>query len=191
MIRVEGWEIFRLVQKIIRLLLKVAKLNTGREIAVDNEHSQDGNMVKLEKTENSIHHDLQILAPISKVYEAVTEPSHLINWWPQECSGKPETGEVYNFVFTPEYNWYAKVIEASPPNKFHVKMTKSDSDWDPTSFGFNLQQHEASVQVEFRHVGWPSCNANFRRSSYCWAILLKGLKDYLEKGVIVPFEERE
>ena len=83
MIHAEGWQIFRLVQKIIRLLLKVTKLNTGREIAIDNEHSQDGNMVKLEKTENSIHHDLQILAPISKVYEVVTEPSYLINWWSQ------------------------------------------------------------------------------------------------------------
>ena len=49
MIHEEGWQIFRLVRKIIRLLSKVTKLNTGREIAVDNEHSQDGNMVKLEK----------------------------------------------------------------------------------------------------------------------------------------------
>ncbi|MEN0048041.1 MAG: hypothetical protein AAF806_13360 [Bacteroidota bacterium] len=69
-------------------------------------------------------------------------------------------------------------------------MTQSDEDWDSTSFGFGLEGNSEGTQVQFWHVGWPACNHHFRRSSYCWAILLKGLKDYLEKGIIVPFKER-
>jgi hypothetical protein len=69
-------------------------------------------------------------------------------------------------------------------------MTKSDPDWDTTSFGFDLQEEDDKVLVQFWHTGWPDCNAHFKTASYCWAILLKGLKDYLEKGDIVPFENR-
>jgi hypothetical protein len=70
-------------------------------------------------------------------------------------------------------------------------MTVSDQDWDPTSFGFDLFEIEEGIQLRFYHIDWPQCNAHFRRSSFCWAMLLNGLKNYVEKGIIVPFEERE
>lgn len=140
---------------------------------------------------HSIYHDLIINASISKVYAAITEPEHLVNWWPKRCSGKPQVGEVYNFFFTPQYDWLGKVIKAEPNRAFHIKMTSADADWDPTSFGFDLEETASHMEVHFWHIGWPDCNAHFKRSSFCWAILLKGLKDYVEKGVVVPFEERE
>ncbi|UWX56336.1 hypothetical protein NYZ99_09110 [Maribacter litopenaei] len=70
-------------------------------------------------------------------------------------------------------------------------MTKSDPDWDATSFGFDLVENGENIKVQFWHVGWRECNAHFRRSSFCWAILLNGLKNYVEKGIIIPFEKRE
>ena len=143
-------------------------------------------------TENyAIYHDLVIKAPIDKVFQAITEPADLINWWPLRCSGVPKENEVYNFFFTPEYDWYGKVIKVEPNKSFHIKMTQADADWDPTSFGYDLEQNEEEVQVQFWHVGWPACNAHYRRSSFCWAILLNGLKNYVEKGIVIPFEERE
>ena len=138
----------------------------------------------------AIYHDLMIIASLEQVFEAVTEPEHLVNWWPLKCSGRPEMGAEYNFYFTPEYDWLGRVIEYSQNRSFHIKMTKSDADWDPTSFGFDLEAIDENVQLNFWHVGWPECNADFKRSSFCWAMLLNGLKNYLEKEVIVPFEER-
>jgi uncharacterized protein YndB with AHSA1/START domain len=139
----------------------------------------------------SIHHDLLIKAPIHKIFEAITEPEHLINWWPLKCEGIPKENEDYNFFFASEYNWYGKVIKLEKNKSFYIKMTKSDADWDPTSFGFDLEQQKGDVLIKFWHVGWPECNAHFRRSSYCWAMLLNGLKNYVEKGIVVPFKERE
>ena len=139
----------------------------------------------------SIHHDLKINAHIQEVYEAVSVPEHLINWWPEKCTGIPQTGEIYNFQFTEAYNWFGEVIRAIPDEAFHIKMTQSDDDWNPTSFGFDLESNQGETQVKFWHVGWPNCNGHFRRSSFCWAILLQGLKNYVEKGIIIPFEERE
>lgn len=140
---------------------------------------------------HSIYHDLEIKESINKTFQAITEPEHLINWWPLKCTGIPKENEEYNFFFTPEYDWYGKVIKSEKNKSFHIKMTTSDSDWNPTSFGFDLEQKNLKVQVKFWHIGWPECNAHFRRSSFCWAMLLNGLKNYVENGKIVPFEERE
>lgn len=140
---------------------------------------------------HTIYHDLWIEASPNAVFEAVTSPEHLINWWPQKCSGTPELGSSYNFFFTPEYDWYGKVVEVRENESFHIKMTRSDTDWDPTSFGYDLQPENKGTALQFRHKDWPACNHHFRTASFCWAILLRGLKEYVEKGIVVPFAERE
>jgi len=99
-------------------------------------------------------------------------------------------GEEYNFYFGPGYDWYAKVIKAKEGKSFHMKMTKSDEDWNPTSFGFDFENKSEKALLKFWHNGWPECNAHYRHSSFCWAIWLKALKDYIENDIVIPFEER-
>jgi len=138
----------------------------------------------------TIYNNLTIHAPVERVFEAISEPRHLINWWPQRCTGNPELGGAYNFYFTPEYDWYGEVSQIEKPHSFYIKMTQADIDWDPTTFGFDLEEENSKTQVRFSHYNWPNCNDHFKIASYCWAVLLKGLKDYLERGDIVPFEKR-
>ena len=139
----------------------------------------------------AIYHDVYIEALPPQVYHAVTNPEQLINWWPLKCSGAPVLDREYNFYFAPEYNWFGKVIKAEKNSAFHIKMTQSDTDWNPTSFGFDLLPKKDGTLLQFWHRNWPYCNAHFKQSSYCWAVLLKGLKEYLENGIVVPFEQRE
>ncbi len=139
---------------------------------------------------HNIYHDLYINASKQFVFDAVSLPEHLINWWPLKCSGKQVEGAVYNFFFTPEYDWYGQVEKCETANAFHIKMTQADADWNPTAFGFDLKEKDNGAMLSFWHKGWPVCNDHFKRSSYCWAILLQGLKTYLENGVIIPFEKR-
>lgn len=138
-----------------------------------------------------IYHDLVISASVANVFEAVSQPEQLVNWWPLKCTGTPAVGETYNFYFAPDYDWLGKVIKYAKNETFHIKMIKSDSDWNPTSFGFDLEETDGKVLLKFWHKDWPACNEHYRRSSFCWAILLKGLKNYVEKGEILPFTERE
>jgi uncharacterized protein YndB with AHSA1/START domain len=143
------------------------------------------------KESYSIFHDLEILASRSEIFQAITSPAMLEKWWPLRCSGVPKIGESYNLYFTSEYDWWGEVIEYEKDTKFRISMTKSDSDWNPTNFGFELVEARSGVvRVEFSHLGWPEINEHFRRSSYCWALLLKGLQNYLEEGIILPFEMR-
>ncbi|WP_296699008.1 SRPBCC domain-containing protein [Algoriphagus sp.] len=138
-----------------------------------------------------IYHDLWINKSIQDVFQAISESKELIHWWPKECSGNAQLGAIYNLYFSPEYNWFGKVVKFQENKSFHIKMTDSDEDWNPTSFGFDLSNDGGKTKVNFWHTGWPACNDHFKRSSFCWAILLQGLKNYLEKGIIIPFEERE
>jgi uncharacterized protein YndB with AHSA1/START domain len=138
----------------------------------------------------TIYHDVSIDVSPSKVFNAVSNPKELIQWWPLKCSGEPCIGSSYRFYFGPEYNWEGKVINVKTDQSFHIKMTKSDEDWDSTSFGFDIEMRPKGSLLHFSHTGWQHCNAHFKTASFCWALLLNGLKQYLEKGIIIPFEQR-
>lgn len=139
---------------------------------------------------NSIYHDVNINVSKDLVFGAISDPVQLINWWPLRCTGHPVLGETYNFFFSEEYNWYGTVSKIEKNTSFYIKMTRSDKDWDPTTFGFQLSENNGACMLSFSHVNWPENNHHFRRSSYCWAILLNGLKNYVEKGLVVPFDQR-
>ncbi|MBT8281645.1 MAG: SRPBCC domain-containing protein [Muriicola sp.] len=138
----------------------------------------------------SIYHDLSIAAAPEEVFRAVSSPEHLVNWWPLKCSGTPSVGNTYNFYFTEEYNWFGKVSHCEPHTLFCIRMTQSDPDWNPTSFGFEIEATEGGVRLHFFHKNWQACNSHFKTASFCWAMLLNGLQMYLEKGIVLPFEER-
>ncbi|WP_424960993.1 SRPBCC family protein [Ekhidna sp.] len=139
---------------------------------------------------HTIYHNLVIKSSLDHVFDAVSNPDHLINWWPLKCSGSPQKGKEYNFYFGEEYDWFGEVVSCETGKSFHIKMTHSDEDWEPTTFGFDLAQDEGQVSLSFWHAGWQQCNNHFKIASFCWAMLLNGLKKYVEEGHIIPFENR-
>jgi len=138
-----------------------------------------------------ILHDLTIHSSPQKIFEAVSEPKHLNNWWTKACEGRADLGATYRLYFSPEYDWKAKVSICQSPNKFELQMTDSDADWDPTRFGFELEAKGKSTLVSFYHKAWQSTNHHYRRTSYSWAQLLRLLKNYIEKGEVVEFGHRD
>lgn len=139
----------------------------------------------------TMYHQLRINAPINKTFDAVTKPELFINWWPLTCNGHAKVGGEYEFYFGDPYRWNAVVTTLESNERVEYKMTKADEDWTPTSFGF-LLSHSADNQVilNFYHKDWQIENDHFKIATYCWAHLLKGLKDFSEKDIIIPFELR-
>ncbi len=137
-----------------------------------------------------IYHSLIINTSPKDVFDAISLPKHLDNWWTLKSSGIPELEGEYNLNFTDDYNWFCKVSEMNINKSFYLKMTQCDVDWNSTTFGFDLEEIEKGTLVSFSHKNWKEVNHHFKHSSFCWAMLLNGLKNYLEKGLVVPFEER-
>lgn len=138
----------------------------------------------------SILHDLTIKASAKAVYHSITQPEHLNNWWTLQCEGEPNLGEKYRLYFDPNYDWRAIVAKADSHEAFELKMSESSEGWEPTSFGFLLEETEDKTLVRFYHNNWKTQDHHYRRTSYCWALLLSGLKNYLEEGKIIPFSQR-
>ncbi|RZN82191.1 MAG: SRPBCC domain-containing protein [Winogradskyella sp.] len=140
--------------------------------------------------ENKILFDLYINASKEKVFDAFSLPKHLDNWWTLKSSGKPEFGSEYNLNFTDEYDWYAQVSKVKQNEFFFLKMINSSPDWNPTTFGVELEEMDNGTLLKFSHTDWQNNNHEFRHSSFCWAMLLNGFKNYIEKEIIIPFDER-
>jgi uncharacterized protein YndB with AHSA1/START domain len=138
----------------------------------------------------AIYHQLIIKSGIKKIFDAVTVPKELENWWPLICTGTVKKGAEYNFYFGEPYNWFAEISDINMNQSVEYKITKADEDWAPTTFAFYLTSDGNITVLNFEHRDWQQENNHFKIASFCWAILLYGLKNYLEKGIVIPFEER-
>jgi uncharacterized protein YndB with AHSA1/START domain len=137
-----------------------------------------------------ILHDFPIAVPPSRVFEAVTLPGGLDQWWTVRSSGTPVPGSEYQLWFGPEYDWRAVVSIVRPNEAFELRISKAMVDWLGTRVGFMLAPGGNGTQVRFYHSGWNDVNEHFRISSYCWAMYLRVLRRYLECGEQVPYDER-
>jgi hypothetical protein len=106
------------------------------------------------------------------------------------CAGRPQLNEIYHFYFSDEYDWYATVSQVDKNKCIYFTMNTSNLDWPGTTFGFDLDTTNAGTKVDFFHKDWQIENDHFKVTSYCWAMLLQGLKNLIEKNIVVPFEER-
>jgi uncharacterized protein YndB with AHSA1/START domain len=137
-----------------------------------------------------IFHDFPIFAPAQAVFDGVSMPAGLDQWWTDRSSGTPKRGNEYGLWFGPKFAWAARVTECVAREKFELEITKADADWTGTKIGFALSPIEGGTQVRFHHNGWPHLNDHYRISCYCWAMYLRILKRYIEHGETVPYAKR-
>ena len=133
-----------------------------------------------------IFQDSPIRVTPARVFDAVSRPHLLDQWWTIRSSGEPALGTSYELDFGPDYQWRAVVTRAVPGEAFELRLTAADSDWAGTMVGFDLSSSASGTQVWFSHRGWPEANEHYRTSCHCWALSLRVLRRYLEFGETVP-----
>ena len=138
-----------------------------------------------------IHHSLIIETPANDVFDAVTTPNGLDNWYTLSSQGVPESGSLYHFNFGPDHQWKAIVTRCVESQEIAMKFVRADADWMGTEIYFKLEEEQGiRTHLTFSHKGWAAPTSHFQRSSYCWAMYLRILKRFLEKGEVVPFGDR-
>jgi uncharacterized protein YndB with AHSA1/START domain len=136
-----------------------------------------------------IFHDFIIKAPAQKVFQAISTPQGLDEWWTKSSFGEPRLGSEYELGFGPGHDCRAVVARCVPGAEFELQLTQAHEDWQGTRVALDLEQKEGFTQVRFHHSGWPD-NEHYRGSCYCWAMYLRILKRYVEYGETVPYEQR-
>ena len=130
---------------------------------------------------NTIYQNLIIKANLKCVFEAVTSPDLLNQWWTTKSLGELAIGGIYSFWFSEEYDWQAKVIELDINQLVGYRMIKADQDWEGTELRFKIEIiSEQTTRLHFYHIGWKEMNLHFGQTSHCWALYLNTLKDLLE-----------
>jgi uncharacterized protein YndB with AHSA1/START domain len=135
-------------------------------------------------------HDLPIKASRDRVFQAVSTPDGLDAWWTKRASGTPAVGQAYELGFGPEYDWRGEVTRCVPDVEFELRITRADADWTGTLVGFSLDDRALTTWLHFHHAGWASPNEHYRVSCNCWALYLRLLRRYVERGERVPYENR-
>ena len=134
--------------------------------------------------------DFPIKADTGQVFAAVSTADGLNHWWTETCAGQPTLGGAFDLGFGPGYQWTATVSQCRPGAQFELTLTRADTDWAGTRVGFELSRASGGTQVRFYHRGWPTANDHFRISCHCWALYLRLLRCYLERGETVPYADR-
>ncbi|HKQ80369.1 MAG TPA: SRPBCC domain-containing protein [Blastocatellia bacterium] len=138
-----------------------------------------------------IFHQFTIKATGQQVFQAVATPTGLDAWWTLSSSGQPAEGATWRLWFGPEYDWRATVTRCAPGSEFELELTDAMEDWVNTRVGFSLTEKEGVTTVRFYHIGWSEPSQHYCISSYCWAMYLRLLKRYVERGEITPYEARD
>jgi uncharacterized protein YndB with AHSA1/START domain len=82
--------------------------------------------------------DFPVQATPARVFEGVSDPAHLDQWWTFRSSGQPAIGSIYELDFGPAYRWRAVVTRSEPGVAFELRITDADPDWTDTLVGFDL-----------------------------------------------------
>ena len=139
---------------------------------------------------SDILHDFVIQCPPPAVFQGISTPTGLDQWWTQRSAGRPSVGEEYRLWFGPEHDWRAVVIDLVPDRRLVWRIAEASPDWVGTVVGFELAPSALGTNVQFRHEGWAEPSDHYRTSSYCWAMYLRILLRFLEHGETVPYENR-
>ncbi len=137
-----------------------------------------------------ILHDFPIAAPATTVFAAISSPAGLAAWWTLGTSGEARVGADYELFFGEEYDWRATVTRCATDRAFALGMTHASDDWLGTTVSFVLEPRGNVTWLHFAHTGWRDASDHFRSTSYCWAMYLRVMKRWIERGEMVAYERR-
>ncbi|UUU21124.1 SRPBCC domain-containing protein [Streptomyces sp. DSM 40750] len=150
----------------------------------------------------SIERELYIEATPEVVYEVVSRPEHLREWWPDEAELKPAPGATGVIWFGDRATPDAKavpltVIEADPPRRFSFRWVYDEAEAAesansllvtfelvPSGGGTLLRFSEAG----FREKGWEAAvlEEQYREHVTGWDHFLPRLVTYVARLVSTP-----
>ena len=141
----------------------------------------------------TIERDIDVAAPPEVVFEVISSPEHMRQWWPDDARFEPvegapgelvwrdtRTGETTTVAFT--------VVEVDPPKRFSFRWCYPEPDrggqallvtFDllPTGAGTLIRMTESG----FREMGWETAvlEERYREHASAWEHYLPGLASYV------------
>lgn len=135
-----------------------------------------------------IRHLLEINAPSSVVYRALTEQAGLQAWWTPETIATPKVGSVAEFKFGSRYHNKMRVTRLQRDVAVEWECLDGDDEWIGTRFSFRLEERDGCTIVRFTHGNWRDSTDFLASCNYHWGYYMRSLKLFCETGEGTPFE---
>lgn len=145
----------------------------------------------------TIEREVQIDASPATVFEVITSPEHLKEWWPDEAIVDPTPGARGHLVFGDPASGDAQipqltVIDAVPPRLFSFRWIHPEDEdareGNSLLVTFELREHEGGTllrmtETGFREMGWEVAvlEEQYRDHVSGWDHFLPQLVDYAAK----------
>jgi uncharacterized protein YndB with AHSA1/START domain len=142
----------------------------------------------------TIEREVQIKASPATVFEVITSPEHLKEWWPDEAVVEPTPGAKGELVFGDRSSAEAQipqitVVEATPPRLFSFRWTHPEDEdareGNSLLVTFELSPNDGGTLLRmtesgFRQMGWEVAvlEQQYQEHVEAWDFFLPRLVDY-------------
>jgi uncharacterized protein YndB with AHSA1/START domain len=145
-----------------------------------------------------IRYKFSVDASPSKVFDALTDQSHIAKWWTPDCTLDQKAGGHATFEFKGadgRLDGYSlmRIEKLVPGQLVEWKCIEQDyqgnTDWIGTTIRFRLAGNSrGGTDVDFAHLDWKTTEGSYPRCVAGWDHVLKtSLKNYLEIGKGEPY----
>jgi uncharacterized protein YndB with AHSA1/START domain len=124
----------------------------------------------------SIHHELKISAPRTKIIEALTKGTHVERWHGAKVSDVAGTLRL-EYPSGVEFQW--RVVHTGP-NRVTWQCVEGPGRSAGTEATFAITEAgDGRTAVAFEHSGWSDSDPQLRKCNTLWGFLLQQLQQHL------------
>lgn len=136
-----------------------------------------------------IYHEVKIKASPAAVYDAITAPEKIAQWWLPADVDQIKVGETLRLGKNGFQEFLLTALEPSERVKW-AATEHGIADWIGTEVEFRIVPQGDKTMVLFRHSKWRDDAGMRSHCSMSWAVFLLSLKDLLESGAGSPYPNR-
>ncbi|MEU7908049.1 SRPBCC family protein [Actinoplanes sp. NPDC049118] len=145
----------------------------------------------------SIEREIHVDAAPEVVFEVVSSPEHISQWWTDDAGFEATPGAVGELVWGDRAQVVPMtVVEADPPRRFSFRWCHADGDIDSAEsllVTFELTPAGAGTRIRltetgFREMGWEAAKLEewYRDHSTGWDTFVPRLGEYVARLVSAP-----
>ena len=134
-----------------------------------------------------IWHELFFNVSLHELYEAITDPKKLAQWWTTDVRGTSVPGKYLEFGFG---GFSQEMLVSDLESGKLVRWTATEkglSDWAGTRLEFKVFRRNDLTYLHLRHSNWKEEAKMYAQCNTDWAFYLLSLREYVETGKGRPF----
>lgn len=134
-----------------------------------------------------IWHELFFNVTPQELYEALTDPEKLAQWWTTDVRGISQLGEYLEFGFGGLIQEML-VTDLEPGKLVQWKATESGlPDWVGTILEFKIFRRDGLTYLHLHHSNWHDDAPMYAQCNTDWAFYLLSLREFVENGNGRPY----